>query len=222
MITVRLFLINLCRRRSRLTRVQSQCNALSLPWERVPAVDGLSLSSSIVKNFDLTTLRPLKRGEIGCYLSHQKAWEKAMSGPRAECYWFLEDDVEFVASSGTIRKQVEQAAELAECWDLIYTSGIDSTNSFFEVCDPNHIDGVSDTKCEEVHSLNARAVRPQLGAYSYILSPSGLRNCIDGFFVPLNPVDVQFSQISPPLRKYLLDIKLTKHGIDGISDTRIE
>ena len=219
---IKILLINLERRQTRLQYMARQLEEYNLPWEWVSAVDGLELRGDFIQTFNKTTNRPLSRGEIGCYLSHQKCWEIARKLSGIEYFWILEDDVELVAKAAVVDKELRKVNKHRGDWDLLYTSGSDSTEEFFQICDPKHIVGVQ-RFCGGGDLGNvARRVGPQLGAYSYILSARGLDHCQNGFETPLNPVDVQFAQISPPLKMFLLKESITRHTFDGFSDTRCE
>ena len=77
-----LFVINLARSTQRLANTQTQLARVSLPFERIDAVDGAQLSTLQKYLHYSPQLNkqqyhyPLSNGQIGCYLSHRKAWQK--------------------------------------------------------------------------------------------------------------------------------------------------
>ncbi len=91
--TIPTFVINLERDSERMTRVQRYLQPVScLMVERVPAIFGADLPTTV--RFMLAQHKPWAehKGEIGCFISHVKAWERVA----AEQGWclVLEDDIE--------------------------------------------------------------------------------------------------------------------------------
>lgn len=75
-----IFVINLARSTERLANSQRQLAAHGLSFERIDAVDGATLSQAQLNSHYSASLNkqnyhyPLSVGQIGCYLSHRKAW----------------------------------------------------------------------------------------------------------------------------------------------------
>lgn len=92
------FLINLDRSTERLQRASEQIEAAGFTFERVPAVDGATLTDEkIAKVFDAKAAAKrfhydLTAGEVGCYLSHVKCWEKIIDD-NLDYAVILEDDL---------------------------------------------------------------------------------------------------------------------------------
>lgn len=88
------YLINLDRSPERLLHMQAQFTKASIPFVRVAAVDGKSLSESEVAAIVRipTWTQPLTRTEIGCFLSHRKCLELIAQGEDKYAAIF-EDDV---------------------------------------------------------------------------------------------------------------------------------
>ena len=95
---MKVFLINLPRSTTRLARVSARLEALGVSWERLEAIDDAELApSERGRRFSAfgwwcCTLAPPVHGQIGCALSHQKAYRKIIEeGLPFACV--LEDDV---------------------------------------------------------------------------------------------------------------------------------
>ena len=88
------YLINLDRSPERLANVSARLTALGLAFERVPAVDGMTLSEAEFarQTRENRYYKPLRRGEVGCYLSHLEAMRRFVATGR-EYALILEDDV---------------------------------------------------------------------------------------------------------------------------------
>ena len=71
-------LINLERSTDRLAACASQLDSYGLPFDRVEAVNGDTLDVSTINNLynfsDSSYHKHMTRGELGCYLSHVRAW----------------------------------------------------------------------------------------------------------------------------------------------------
>jgi glycosyl transferase family 25 len=92
---VRLFLINLDRSADRLAHMRAQFEGSGLSFERVAGVDGGVMSAESARVFSQRTLRGGAKawlsGQIGCFLSHQKAWNRIVLG-HGEWSAIFEDD----------------------------------------------------------------------------------------------------------------------------------
>ena len=118
--SVRCFLINLDRSPDRLAATQHQLDWLDLPWERVAAVDGEKLAlpnRALVdeKAFERRHHALLRRGEIGCYLSHHLALQRLLAS-HAAAGLILEDDVEL---SPDLADVLAVLSACPEQWDLV-------------------------------------------------------------------------------------------------------
>lgn len=80
-------------------RYKATLKQLTVPFERISAVDGKALSEEEIKQITLPHnqrkiwSRNLSRGEIGCFLSHRKCW-KALLESQENWAIILEDDCE--------------------------------------------------------------------------------------------------------------------------------
>ncbi|MEC4727598.1 glycosyltransferase family 25 protein [Shewanella sp. D64] len=120
----KIFVINLDSSLDRLSSMQEQCDRLGLEFERVSAVRGSELSegdkSKIysleqnLKKYD----KVLNDGEIGCYLSHIRCWEKLLA-EELDYALVLEDD-------GILTDElplfITKLAKSFEHWDYILLS----------------------------------------------------------------------------------------------------
>jgi len=92
------YLINLDKDRMRLDRAGGELDRAGLAWERLPAVNGRSLSEAeLHRHYDAKAAQrfaryPLLAPEIGCYLSHRAAWQRLLD-QGTEGAIILEDDL---------------------------------------------------------------------------------------------------------------------------------
>lgn len=95
------FVINLDSSTERMDLISKRLNELKIPFERVPAVNGRALSDKLISqitypnnHFDSRVRFPrtLTKGEVGCFLSHRKCWEKLLES-NEEWALIMEDDI---------------------------------------------------------------------------------------------------------------------------------
>lgn len=90
------YVINLDRSADRMAWMAKQCSDLGLACERVPAVDGASLSAEDLKALATPFCRNFcTASTIGCALSHMKVWRRVAEEGHP-CTLIMEDDAELV------------------------------------------------------------------------------------------------------------------------------
>lgn len=120
----KILVINLDSSEDRLVSMGNQLSELGLEFERVAGVRGSELSAdekSAVYNVETNKkkyYKLLNDGEIGCYLSHVKCYEKIVSD-QLDFALILEDDAILTAD---ILNFIEQVGQLSSKWDYIKLS----------------------------------------------------------------------------------------------------
>lgn len=119
------FLINLDGSDERLRSASAQLDAAGLQFLRVPAFDGRNLTIAQFPDYDHARAiaymgRPLRGGEIGCYLSHLDCARRFLADG-APFGVVLEDDMELAPdfADGLRAVLAWLAANPARKWDLI-------------------------------------------------------------------------------------------------------
>ncbi|KAL3090259.1 hypothetical protein niasHS_006711 [Heterodera schachtii] len=121
------YLINLRRRPQKLEKMREVFRLVGLDFTHFEAVDGQNLTEQELSAIrflpgfeDPYYKRPMKRGEIGCFLSHFKIWEEIVRNGHQRAV-VLEDDVRF-SPNGTLilKKTMEDLTRTRLDWDLIY------------------------------------------------------------------------------------------------------
>uniref|UniRef100_A0A914HCF8 Glycosyltransferase 25 family member n=1 Tax=Globodera rostochiensis TaxID=31243 RepID=A0A914HCF8_GLORO len=123
----RIYLINLQRRPERLAKMREVLRLVGLDFNRFEAVDGQNLTGHELSTIrflpgfeDPYFKRPMKKGEIGCFLSHFKVWEDIVQNGHQRAI-VLEDDVRFSPNGTLILKRIiEDLTRTRLEWDLIY------------------------------------------------------------------------------------------------------
>lgn len=119
-----IFVINLISSPERLANSQQQLATHGLSFERIDAVDGATLSHAQLNSHYSANLNkqkyhyPLSAGQIGCYLSHRKAWQTIVER-QLDYAIVLEDDFILENDLSNTIKNIEQ---LPFDWQMIKLS----------------------------------------------------------------------------------------------------
>lgn len=124
---IQVFVISLARSTERRVRVTEQLNKTGIEWQFLDAVDGYALpempssyQKSKVKRLQGYELTP---GEVGCFLSHIKAWELCVQNQLTT--FVFEDD--FLVNAN-LEDVIDDLLENADQWNLVRLSGIYETH----------------------------------------------------------------------------------------------
>lgn len=126
----KVFLINLDKSTDRLQNCQRILKTVDVVAERVSAVYGADLSEeelSEAYSYEIAGAyhKQLNPGEIGCYLSHRKAWETIVE-QKLDFAIVLEDDFELC---GDLTAAVTAVTRINKPWDYIKLAGSDRKRS---------------------------------------------------------------------------------------------
>ena len=117
----KIFLINLKNSTERLEKSTERLGSQNVDFERIDAVHGKSLSEDEVAAHYSAEMnsdkfyRPLSRGEIGCYFSHRKAWQRIVA-QKLDYATVMEGDFRLV---GELTQVFEALETLNGQWDLV-------------------------------------------------------------------------------------------------------
>uniref|UniRef100_A0A914W2S2 Glycosyltransferase 25 family member n=1 Tax=Plectus sambesii TaxID=2011161 RepID=A0A914W2S2_9BILA len=124
-----IYLINLARRPERLAKMRQAFALLGIEYQLWPAVDGRNLSEDVLMARGVRMMpnyedpyfkRPLKLGEIGCFLSHYDIWRDAKQNGYERVIVF-EDDLRFHKYAAMQLEAMVADMDATELdWDLIY------------------------------------------------------------------------------------------------------
>lgn len=123
------YMINLERRPDRRVMMEAACAELGIKYKYYPAIDGKQLNDTYLTKIGATQLdgyldpyhkRPMKMGEIGCFLSHYFIW-KEMEEKGYKRILILEDDVRFRLNFvANFESMMHEADRHYGGWDLLY------------------------------------------------------------------------------------------------------
>jgi glycosyl transferase family 25 len=120
-----IYLINLDDSLDRLNESKKRLEKQHIMFQRIEAVLGTNLSDDELSHHydqtlnDQTYYRSLKKGEIGCYLSHRKAWKAIAEGHH---YYgiVLEDDFEII---GDLNATFQAIDNVSHSWGIMKLAG---------------------------------------------------------------------------------------------------
>lgn len=154
------FLINLDKSVDRLERSASILKEHNILFERVSAVYGADLSAqelSTAYDYQLPNAyyKKLNVGEIGCYLSHRKVWQKIVD-EQLDFAVILEDDFNIV---GDFNQMLSTVSRLDITWHYIKLAGHNRTRKALYQADIENFelvvyDKVPARTCAQVVSLS--------------------------------------------------------------------
>ncbi|XP_022832979.1 glycosyltransferase 25 family member [Spodoptera litura] len=122
-----IYMINLERRTERRELMELSFKELGMDVKHFKAVDGRQLDMNNLKDLGVTLMpnyedpyhkRPMKAGEVGCFLSHYYIWEE-IAEKRHSIALVLEDDIHFVPYFRNRLLRLLREIKPLE-WDLVY------------------------------------------------------------------------------------------------------
>ena len=206
---IQILVISLRRSPDRREKVRQELSKINLPWEFLDAVDGSLLSQPPLEYKPSKVKRlqgySLTANEIGCYLSHKKAWQRCVDQNLPTLV--LEDDFTLVAD---FENHLKTLLENSDHWDLLRLQGLYDVPFY---------------KVSQIGNMTiAKNQGDAVGATGYLVKPEIAQKLIDASHEIYEPVDhflehhqkhhLDFLAIRP----YLIDITRAKSTIDDRSE----
>nr|WP_180075881.1 glycosyltransferase family 25 protein [Acinetobacter sp. YH12106] len=165
-VIVNILIINLKTSKDRLEFQKKQFEKLGLPFDVLEAFSVVDLNEEQYQKLGFGWQRPLRKVEVACFLSHQKAWEEVLK--RNQPCLILEDDAVLASNVKEILNEIEQ--HQIQGVDLINLE-VRSRKKIISrkpVCTLNHTQ-------VELYDL----YQDRTGAAGYILYPSGAQKLLN-------------------------------------------
>lgn len=172
------FVINLDRHVGRMRFMQTQLEALGVPFSRFRAVNGYDPAE--IAKADVASFANLSNGEIGVWESHRALWTTIAQGDSPAC--ILEDDVVLASDFG----RLDFPDDMMSAADVVKLDYFRQPSTY-------------GTKRVEVGENRhaQRLVASERLASAYIVTPAGARRLLDGSQRYFEPVDeLMFQQHS--------------------------
>ena len=136
-----IYLINLEGNTSRFENCKTQFQAENIDFERIEAINGWNLAEQEISAvYDSESNKkfgryPLTKPEIGCYLSHLKAWKKIANSSDNGGFIF-EDDFNIITSTNNhphLKSILELISNDAKDWDMVKLFSYHPKNNFIDM-----------------------------------------------------------------------------------------
>lgn len=172
---LKIFIINLTDRPKKKQYMVDQMNKYNLNYNVFNAINGSQLNISSLSDSNLIDYtksmkymnRPMRRGEIGCALSHIFIWNSLLQDDTSVKYYLIfEDDAILVENFKNKLEKVLKDIENKE-WDILYLND-NCYNHFGYECDGD--------------DFSATTILPSrigYGLYGYIINKKFVEKCIN-------------------------------------------
>lgn len=166
--TFEAYVINLPRRIDRLTKFKDRTSAFNFNIDVFEAIDGKQLVSSPRLNalFEHND-HNMRRGIVGCALSHLKLWAQFYKNPTVNYYCIFEDDVKFHPK---FEGSLNRVLSLASDNDIIFLGATPNPN-----CPPDYTTNQGVITASASHSLKYYWG----GTFGYLISFNGVKRMFD-------------------------------------------
>ena len=165
-VIVNILIINLKTSKDRLEFQKKQFEKLGLPFDVLEAFSVVDLNEEQYQKLGFGWQRPLRKVEVACFLSHQKAWEEVIK--RNQPCLILEDDAVLASNVKEILNEIEQHQFLDVDLINLEVRSRKKIISRKPVCTLNHTQ-------VKLYGL----YQDRTGAAGYILYPSGAKKLLD-------------------------------------------
>lgn len=208
---LKIVVISLKRATDRRIAVEKQFSGMNLEWEFLDATEGYQYQPS-AKEYDAKKVQKLQGyqitpAEIGCFVSHRRAWEMCLSEQRPTL--IFEDDFVLLP-------------KFYEAIQLIMT-----TNTPWEAL---RIQGLQDTNHNVIEHIGSfeivQNIDDPIGLAAYFLRPAGAEKLIANGQEIYEPVDHYFEHINKnslvihAIRPYIVEVSLAPSTIDDRPDRK--
>ena len=193
--------INLDHRTTKYTELCSDFKNVT----RVPAISGRDLSNEYINNINQNLPRALKHGEIGCFMSHVKLWEKCISS-NMDYILVAEDDISPTAnySATGALDSFHRLREEQKDWDICYFSEkVDMMNDIKTMIYQYKMPEITYDQ-ELIKTDDYEVIRPRCGLHMYAISRNGCKKMVKACKEILAPIDVQMWFTDTPVNCYCL------------------
>lgn len=176
---MKIYIINMKRSPDRREKMTRQMERLGLDYEFFTAVDGNAMTQEEVDKYidhNREYFRELKRGEIGCFLSHYSLYKKIAESD-AKGGIIMEDDIVISKNFPAIVKELEQMLQPEDAY-MFYSILLQP------------VEFTADKKLNNGYNLcNVDNIRSLFGMQGYMLGKQAAKNLADNLLPFNNVVD---------------------------------
>lgn len=212
------YIINMDRATERMAEMARQCEALGIPYVRVPAVDGSKVSDAVLQRVATPACRRFCTASmVGCALSHMSVWRAAVAAGH-ERVLVLEDDAVLV--DGFVDKLRQALEDVPQDFDVL-------VGGCYFLCDKNrkYPLGHEVSRLFVPHALRSdtrtwgSVFVPEFfgGTHCYVVSNTGCKRLFKT--IPLVNYHIDMSMNHPDLHLYAVSPDLARQR--DMSDSSI-
>ncbi len=175
---MKIFIINLAWSTGRKKAMTSQLNKLKLDYEFVSAVDGSSLTPADIAPYwdeNRAYFRPLKPGEIGCFLSHYHTLGEIVKRKLSHAL-ILEDDIELSPNLPQLLEKLQATIQDGEVYSLYVSM-------------PNPTQFTTIEKVGDYHIVKPAPDNLMLGTVAYLITYSAAKKMHENLIPIRNVID---------------------------------
>lgn len=183
---MKIFIINLSDRPKKKQYMIDQMTKYGLNYNIFNAINGKQLNINSIAESNIIDHtksmkymnRPMRRGEIGCALSHIFIWNNMLQDENVKYYLIFEDDAILVENFKKKLELILKEIENKE-WDILFLND-NCYNHFNAECDG-----------EDFSDKTILPLRIGYGLYGYIINKKFVEKCINNFQkdnIPLFPL----------------------------------
>jgi glycosyl transferase family 25 len=208
---LKIVVISLIRAKDRRIAAEKQFAGLNLDWEFLDATDGYQYQSP-KKEYDSKKVQKLQGyqitpAEIGCFVSHRRAWELCLSEQRP--ILIFEDDFVLLPP---FYEAIQLIMNTKTPWEALRIQGLQNTNH---------------SVVEKIGTFDiVKNNDDPIGLAAYILKPAGAKKLIDNGQEIYEPVDHYFEHFNKnhlvihAIKPYLVEVSLAPSTIDDRPDRK--
>lgn len=177
------YVISLTRAVDRRADITRRLTAAGIDYEIIDAVDGNELDLSTLKNrlhqdkFRAKYDRDMKRGEIGCFLSHYNLWQRIVK-EQTPFALVLEDDAEW---DDDFLQTVRDVLQSKYYWNVVHLSKSDGVGRIYST-----LQTVGDNR------KLARYKHPMGVTAAYLIDLDGAKKLLPQCYAITEPIDMQW------------------------------
>ena len=190
---MKIYVINMKISTDRKNHITKILNNNNLNYEFIEAINGKELDSNYVDSITKEKLRDLTRGEIGCFLSHKKTYNKFLDSGEDYCL-ILEDDIELCEN---FINEINKCLSQINNFDIFYCY-YSYPNKFYNLIGkdvkdyfPEKWDKNLPLLLDKDYSKDCVLASAKSGTYGMIISKRAARQLLNNMPSIKCPIDVQ-------------------------------
>ena len=203
-ISLKIFCINLDKSKERWSNILKQANNENININRFSAINGNEINNDLLKKFNVQLKKKIKKGAVGCALSHIKLLKKIQKEKTDYCL-ILEDDI--IIPNNFNDKLKKYINEIDFDFDIIFIGGC---NIFGKKVKENFI--------KPIYSKKQYKNKYNLCCHAMLVKPNNVNNILNALNPLERTIDTQLRENIDNLNIYYLNPSLIYQNREISSD----